>query len=261
MPDVRRPGESGFWIGIEGWIPKEQPIFNGGQQSIATTSTFFQYQGKPKFAESVEAGLAVGLHNTLKVIYTDFRASGDFTTPVALTAFTQAYIAGTYISTNYHVQNVKLSYEYLTWPFPVGSRKVRLKTLWQVQYTNVSTVFDSPLDYYDTNGNIILDSSGNPIDLSAAGTKHIISPMFGLGLSYYPSRHFRLEASGSGFGLPHHYYVWDSEVTMNYRVLGHFEIRAGGRGFGFKTSTGSDYYIRGNFTGAFVGLRWYSNSE
>jgi hypothetical protein len=262
VPDVRRPGESGFWIGIQGWIPKEQPYQNGGNLIVPTsTSNFITLQGRPKAAESVEAGMAVGLHNTLKFIYTDFHASGDYTTPIEVTAWSQTYSGGTYVSTNYHVQTAKLSYEYLTWPYPVGSRKIRLKTLWQVQFTNVSTTFDAPLNYYDSNGNLILDSSGNPINLVGAGTKRIISPEFGLGFSYYPSRHVRIEAGGSGFGFPHRYYVWDGDIAINYRVLNHFEIGIGGRGMGFKTSTHADYFIKGKDLGAFVGIRWYSNSE
>ena len=35
----------------------------------------------------------------------------------------QAYAAGTYVSTNYRLQNFKLSFDYLTWPFPVESRR------------------------------------------------------------------------------------------------------------------------------------------
>jgi hypothetical protein len=261
VPDVRRPGESGFWIGLEGWVPREQPIFNKGNGSNFTDSSYIVMQGTPKYAAKIEAGAAVGLHNTLKFSYSEFRASGDFTTPVDVVAFAQTYTAGSYVSTNYKVQNIRLSYEYLTWPYPVGSRKIRLKTLWQVQYTGIAATFDAPLDYYDSNGNLILDSSGNPINLSASRTKQIFSPEFGLGLSYYPSRHFRIEMEGSGFGWPHKYYIWDGDVALNMRVTNHFEVRAGGRGFGFKTSTSSDYFLKGNFPGVFVGVRWYSNSE
>jgi len=262
VPDVRRPGESGFWVGVEGWVPKQQPYMNGGTKSIVTdSSTFLTFQGKPNFAKTVEAGMAVGLHNTVRFIYTDFRAAGDFTTPIVVTAWNQTYSGGTYISTDYHVQSFKLSYDYLTWPFPVGSRKIRVKTLWQMQFTNVGTVFDAPLNYFDSNGNLILDSNGQPINLAGAGTKHIISPEFGLGFSYYPSRHVRIEANGSGFGFPHRYYIWDGEFAVSYRALGHFEIRAGARGMGFKTSTDSDFFIKGNWVAAFGGIRWYSNSE
>ncbi len=262
VPDVRRPGESGFWVGVEAWIPKEQPYQNGGSKNqVFGNSTFLTLQGKPKFAETVEVGAAVGLHNTLKFSYNDFRAAGDYVTPVIVSAWGQTYSGGTYLSTNYHVQSFKLSYEYLTWPYPVGSKKFRLKTLWQVQFTNVSTVFDSPDNYYDSNGNLIIDSNGNPANFAGAGTKHIISPEFGLGFSYYPSRHVRIEASGAGFGFPHRYYVWDGDFSVNYRALSHFEIRVGARGMGFKTSTNSDTYIKGNYLSAFFGVRWYSNSE
>jgi hypothetical protein len=261
VPDVRRPGESGFWIGVEGWFPKQKATFNKGNASNFTDSSLITMQGSPKAAEGAEVGAAVGLHNTLRLSYTDFRASGDFTTPVDVIAYTQTYTAGTYVSTNYHVQNFKLSYEYLTWPFPVGSRLIRLKTLWQVQFTQVASVFDSPLDYYNSDGSLKLDASGNPIDLSASKSKRIISPMFGLGFSYYPSRHLRIEAEGSGFGLPHRYYVFDGDVSLNLRVARHFELRVGGRGFGFKTSSNSDFFLKGTYAAAFFGLRWYSNSE
>jgi len=262
VPDVRRPGESGFWVEIEGWLPKEQPYQNGGTKNTDLgSSTFITLQGKPKYAESLDIGLAVGLHNTLKLSLTNFNAVGDYTSPIIVTAWGQAYSGGEYLSTDYHFEQAKLSYEYLTWPFPVGSRKIRLKTLWQLQFTNISTSFDAPDNYYDSNGNLILDSTGAPISLVGAGTKRIISPEFGLGFSYYPSRHLRFEFNGSGFGFPHRYYVWDGDASVNIRVLNHLEIRLGARGLGFKTSTNGDYYIKGNYIAPFAGIRWYSNSE
>jgi hypothetical protein len=261
VPDVRRPGESGWWIGLEGWVPKERPIFNKGSKSDYTDPSLITMQGTPKAAINFEVGAAVGLHNTLKLNYTDFRASGDFTTPVEIVAWSQTYTAGTYVSTAYHVQSLKLSYEYLTWPYPVGSRKIRLKTLWQLQYTQILSSFDSPLGYYDSNGNPILGTNGNPVVLSASRYAHIFSPTFGFGTLYYPSRHFRLEFNGVGFGFPHKYSIWDTDATLNVRVVPHFEIRLGGRAFGFKTSPDSTYFLKGIFASAFVGIRWYSNSE
>ena len=68
VPDVRRPGETGFWVDVEGWFPKEQPYQNGGNQlGDIGNSSFLTLQGKPKFAEAISAGLAVGLHNQLKL--------------------------------------------------------------------------------------------------------------------------------------------------------------------------------------------------
>jgi len=261
VPDVRRPGESGFWAGVEAWFPRQQPIFNTGNSANQAYPGLVTLQGIPQSAERLEVGAAVGLHNTLKFNFLYTRAAGDFTTPVSIETLGQVYNSGTYVSTNYRMESYRLSYEYLTWPYPVGSRKIRLKTLWQLQYTQINPQFDSPLGYFDSNGNIVLDTNGNPVNLSASRWKHIFSPQLGLAASYYPSRHFRVEVEGSGFGWPHHYSIWDADASLNYRVTSHFEVRAGERGFGFKTSTTSDYFVKVAWSAFYFGVRWYSNSE
>jgi hypothetical protein len=262
VPDVRRPGESGFFIGLSAWMPTEQPIFDRGSASTFTGDSRLTMQGKPKYAENVELGIAAGLHNSIRFSFNSMNASGDFTTPAALVAWSQAYAAGTYVSTNYKFVNAKLSYEYLTFPYPVGSKKFRLKTLWQVQYTSISSTFDAPQNYYDSNGNLIIDpTTGNPISLVGSGTRAIISPTFGLGGHYYSSRHVRFEVNGSGFAVPHHWTIWDTDATVNFRFLGHVELRVGAKAYHFKTSPLAAFYLRGTMASAFVGVRWYSNSE
>ena len=262
VPDVRRPGESGFFIGISAWMPTGQPIFDRGTASTFSGDSRVALQGKPKYAENVEIGIAAGLHNSIRISFNSVNASGDITPPDALTLWSQPYAAGEYLSTNYKFINAKLSYEYLTFPYPVGSKKFRLKTLWQVQYTSISSTFDAPKNYYDSNGNLLIDpSTGNPIDLAGSGTRAIISPTFGLGGHYYSSRHVRFEVNGSGFAVPHHWTIWDTDATVNFRFLGHVELRVGAKAFHFKTSPSAAFYLRGTMASAFVGLRWYSNSE
>jgi hypothetical protein len=262
VPDVRRPGESGFFAGVSAWLPTEQPIFNRGDASTFSGDSRVAMQGKPKYAENIEVGIAAGLHNSIRVSFNSMSAAGDITPPDALVLWNQPYTAGEYIATNYTFVNAKLSYEYLTWPYPVGSRKFRLKTLWQVQYTSISSSFDAPKNYYDTNGNLLIDpNSGNPISLVGAGTRYFISPTFGLGGHYYSSRHVRFEVNGSGFAVPHHWTIWDTDASVNFRFLGHIELRLGAKAFHFKTSPMAQFYMRGTMASAFVGVRWYSNSE
>ena len=79
----------------------------------------------------------------------------------------------------------------------------------------------------------------------------------GVGVAYYLSPHFRVEANGSGFAIPHHSSIWDADASANYRY-GHFELRVGGKAFHYKTSTGSDFFMHNTMGSAFVGLRWYS---
>jgi hypothetical protein len=258
-PDVRLPGEYGFYIGIDTWFPTQQPIFNKGRNSGYTDNSYIVMQGKPNLNEGAEFGLALGLHNMLKFSYFQSRAAGDFTAPVDTAVWNgQVYTAGTLVSTDYLVQNLKLSFDYLTWPYPVESRRFRLKTLWQVQYTSVRAGFDAPqLPLFDANGNPLIDAAGNPISYAATSSKWFILPTFGLSATEYLTRNIRFEASADGFAIPRHSTLYEGESTLNFRV-NHFELRGGAKLFHYKTSTSQDFYLKGTMASVFFGLRWYS---
>lgn len=258
-PDVRLPGEYGWFLGIDAWLPQQQPIFNKGRSSGVTTNSYIIMQGQPKFADGAELGIAMGLHNMLHLSYFNTRAAGDYTAPVDTTVLNgQEYLAGTLVSTDYSVQNIKLSFDYLTWPYPVESRRFRLKTLWQVQYTSVKAGFDAPqLPLFDANGNPLVDASGNPISYATTGTKWFILPTFGLSATEYITRNIRFEASADGFAIPQHSTLYEGESTLNFRV-NHFEVRGGAKLFHYKTSTNADFYLRGTLASVFFGIRWYS---
>jgi hypothetical protein len=258
-PDVRLPGEYGFWIEVQGWLPQSQPIFDKGHGSLVTTSSFVTMQGTPKLAEGGELGIALGLHNALRFSYFSTRAAGNFTNSAPLTLWDQNYVAGTLISTDYRVQDLKLSFDYLTWPYPIESRKFRLKTLWQVQYVSVKSGFDAPLlPTTDSNGNPLVDVNGNPITYMASGTRWYMTPTLGLGATEYLTRNIRLDAEATGFTIPHHTTTWDLDAFVNVR-LGHFEVGAGARAFHFKTSTDGPYYLRGTLYAPAVQIRFYSH--
>lgn len=258
-PDIRLPGETGYWVGLMGFASRENPIFDKGKGSAFTTSSQIHFQGTPKVAQGAEVGLALGRHNALRISYFRNQGSGSTTSGTDLQIWDQTYTAGTLVSTNFKLQNVKISFDYLTWPYPVEARKYRLKTLWQIQYTSIQSVFDAPLlPHYDSSGNLLLDSSGNPISYVGTGTKWFVSPTFGLNFTDYITRNFRLELEGSGFGIPHRSAIWDTDATANLR-LGHFEIRLGAKGFHFKTSTKADFFMRGTMFAPLVGIRWMSD--
>ena len=258
-PDVRLPGEYGFFIGFNAWLPQQQPTFDKGRNAGYIVNSRIVMQGTPKFADGGEFGLALGLHNMLRFSYFQSRASGDFTTPVDTVVFNnQIYGAGTLVSTDYLIQNVKLSFDYLTWPYPVESRRFRLKTLWQIQYTSARAGFDAPLlPLVDANGNPLIDAAGNPISYAASATKWFILPTFGLSATEYLTPHIRFEASADGFSIPHHSTLYEGESTINLRVS-HFEVRGGGKLFHFSTSANSDFYMKGTLASVFFGVRWYS---
>lgn len=258
-PDVRLPGETGWSVGVLVWTPRQQPIFNRGDAAYFPQASLVTMQGTSNFSEGAEVGIAVGQHNAIRVSWFTTRAAGDFTNAEDLTLFNQTYAAGTLISTNYNVQNIKLSFDYLTWPYPVEARRFRLMTLWQVQYISARAGFDAPqLPLVDANGNPLVDASGNPISYAAQQTRWFISPTFGIGAHEYVTKDFRVELNVDGFAVPHHWTIWDTDANLNYRV-GHLEVRAGVKGFHFKTSTASDFFMKATFFAPMVGLRWYTD--
>ncbi len=257
-PDVRMPGESGVWFGFALSEPTNNPSFDKGRNSGVTTSSLVTFQGVPKLGESAEIGVAMGLHNALVVSGFNTRSAGDFTSTTALTLWSQPYEPGVLISTNYHLQDLKVSFEYLTWPYPVGSRHFRLKTLWQVQYVNVATGFDAPLlPITGSGGAPLFGANGQPVSYKVSGSRWFLSPTLGLGATEYLSKFLRLELNASGFTLPQRWTIWDTDASINLR-LGHFELGGGARAFHFKTSTNGPYYVRGTLIVPQVALRWYS---
>ncbi len=149
------------------------------------------------------------------------------------------------------MSDYKVSFEYLTWPYPAEGRHFRLKTLWQMQYITFRTHYDAPVLSNTP------DSAGNLTSYQAVGSKSFFTPTIGLGVHEYVSRNFRFEANASGFALPHRFNLWDVDASINYRV-GKIELRGGARALHFRSSAKSDYFHWGTLGGAFVGIRWYS---
>src|SRR5262245_21585542 len=231
---------------------------NKGRGAAFTEPSQNTLAGKPKYARGAEVGLALGLHNSLRFSYFDMRATGEINAPTQLHLWEQTYDQGEVLTTDYRLQHGKLSFDYLTWPFPVESRRFRLKTLWQLQYTNIRTGFDAPKKpLVDNSGFPLVDASGNPITYAGQGQRWFFGPEFGVGLAYYSGRHFRLEANGAGFAFPKRTSIWDADASANVRY-GRFAVRFGAKGFHFKTSTNSDFFMRGTFYSGFAGIRWYS---
>jgi hypothetical protein len=246
------PGETGYYAGIMGWMPYAAPIVDKGHASNWTGLSYVHLPGTPTAVPSAEIGLALGLHNSLDLSFLETKASGSIYAPGALVIFGESYNKGDLLATSDKVQDLKLSFAYLTWPYPVESRHFRLRTLWQAHYLNVVTHYDAPVR------SATPDSNGNLNSYAVSGSKTFYSPAVGLGFTEYASRNFRLELSVAGFDIPHHSAIGDAEASATYRI-GHLEIRAGGKGLYFKTSPQADYYFRGKLIGAFVGVRWCSD--
>ncbi len=230
------------------WLNRAQPDLHGG--AAATSFESIGYSGHANPGIGGEIAIPAGRSNTLRFSYFRIQGNANSTASQDVTLFGEAYNAGDYLTQNYRLQSAKISWDYLgyTWDKPRG--KIRLKTLYEVQYVTISTTIAAPLKAVTT------DSSGNLNSNIANGSKNLIYPTFGLELEQALGSHFRWEVKGSGFGIPHRGDIWDAQANLALR-MGEVEFLAGGKAFHFKTSPQSEQYFADTLSGAFVGLRYY----
>ena len=238
-----------FSIALYYWPSVTHPQVRTGHSAVEGTNSDLDYAHKNQGTPGAVLSFPGGGQNTVRLSYFQFRGSGDTTAGNDLVIFGNIYDKGDLISTKYRIQNAKVSYDFLSWPFPAGDHKLRIKTLWEAQATWVRTNLNAPLKP-------TTDSDGNLIDNTAQGTNWFLAPSIGMGLEYIASKHFRFEIQGSGFEIPHRWYVWGADALGAYRA-GKFEIFFGGKGFGFRTSPKRDQFVRAKMAGGFIGIRWY----
>lgn len=183
-----------------------------------------------------------GKFNHVEISYFQADGSGGFTTPIALSLFGSNFGPGTLMSTTYRVRNAQLDWNYLNWPAPPEDSKFRIRTLYGLNYTRVSTVIDAPLD---------LSTSFTP----GIGAKQIIYPDFGVVAEYIPSKRLFVEVRAWGFGFPQHAAIGDAEANVVAHIR-QVEIFGGYKIFHFKTQKNTDQYFQGTISGPVIGLRW-----
>jgi len=232
------------------YAPFTQPDLHGGKANVGPYPGDLKYPGSPKRAPGIVASFPAGKNNTLRISYFRLQGDGNTTSPGYRTLFNTDFNPGDYLVTRYQVQNVKLSFDFLSYPFPPNPSRFRLRTLWEVQYTNIKNSIDAPLRPVQT------DASGNPISNTATGSRWLIDPSFGVAIEKAFSGHFRVEAKASGFAFPHRAVIYDMEASASYRV-GRYEISAGVRDFHFKTSPQNAQYLAATYPGVFVAIRYY----
>ena len=236
------------------WYNPTKPVMATGHTAVLNTVANLNFGDKSKATPYVELSFPAGKLNSIRISAFRTQGSGNSTAPQippydTYLIWGSTFSPGDPLVTNYTIENVKLSLDYLSWPFPLKNARFRVKTLWEVQYTNVKSSINAPFSPTQ-------DASGNAIQTAGSGSNWFIWPSLGMGIEYMASKHFRFEAKGSGFALPHLPTLWDTEAFFAYRS-GSFEVDFGGKAFHFKTSPRRDEYMRATMPGAYIGIRWY----
>ena len=262
-PEVSSRVNTGNAFSIEPiyWFVKGIPVLRAGDAWLAGAGTSpgpladnaanpgsLNYAGKLNRSPGARVSIPVSKNATLRFSY--FKANsftGVTSAPGNLNLFGQAIAGGDVLTTISDLESFKLSYDYLTYFWKHGNSELRLKTLYEIQRISVNSEVD---DFQvDTTGALV---NINPI----VNSQSVLLPTFGLGLEHTLSRHFRWEARGSAFGLPHRGDIVDAEAQIAFRVS-HFEVLGGGRWLHFKTTPRANQYHVESMYGPYVSLRYY----
>jgi len=230
------------------WLTTIRPYLRGG--AAAPDYENLDYPGKGQSAPGVLVSFPIS--RTTNLVFSGFITKGasDSIAPQDLDLFGTDYSAGDYLVATYKITNLKLSLEDLFFPFPrKEGQKWRIKSLWEVQYTRISTSVDAPLAPTTS-------SSGAPVDNLVTGSRSVVYPSFGLAGEYHLTKHLELDGYASGFAIPHHDTIGDTEGSIGYRI-GAVELIAGGKYYHFKTSPQNAEYFKTTLWGPFASIRWY----
>jgi len=228
------------------WLTTVHPMLRAGVADVSTVPGTFAYPDTSRYALGGVISMPLGKTSSLRFSFFQNYKAGSTFAGTNLNLFGTAIGGGDFLTSYYRIRDYKVSYDYLTYFFHRGSADFRVKTLWEFQFVDVS----NEVDDFAPNGDGTF--SVNP----AAGTKSILYPTLGLGFEGTLSRHFRFEAKGSGFALPHRAVIGEGEGSLGLR-FGHLEFIVGAKAFHFKTSPKKDQYAIGTMYGPYGGIRYY----
>lgn len=235
----RDTGGDNFSIEPFYWLTHAAPTVAQGHANTDLDPGALGFPGLSKFADGVFITVPTGHENSFEFRFFQQTGQGNSVLGTTEQFFTTQYAIGDVLATNYRLTNYKLSWNYLTYPYPSAGAKFRFKTLYEFQYAAIRGSFDAPADV-------------NAVPTE--GIKSIIRPTLGAGIEYHLARRVRFEAKLSGMGFPHHGDLYDGEASL---VGGgpHFEFLLGARIFHLKTSPTSDQYYKETLWGPYAGLR------
>jgi hypothetical protein len=239
-PQKYDPAETPFSFGFFGFLAHAHPDLLPGKGATVPAAETFKDLGKTRYAAGIRLAIPTGKGNYLEFSGWQLKGTGGHTVPIATTIFGSTYAANDVISDRYKVRNIKISWNYLSYPAPPGNRKFRFKTLYEVQYTSFTSNFSS---------------SSEASLISSQGSHNIIYPMFGVAAGYVSSKNFYIETKASAFAFPHRSTVWDAEANAVIRS-GHFEVALGGKAFHFRTTPQKEEYFRSTLYAPMVSLRY-----
>ena len=231
-----------FSISAFYWRPDYgQPGFRAGKFVADPTSGYLNLTSKPYRANGAMLTFPTGGFNRMEIGFWRVNDSGDLRAPAKLAMFGANIANNEKLNTKYKITNIRVAWNYLSFPVPPFDSKLRLKSFWEVQYTKFL-----PTIYFP-------EAKNSPAPIQPK--QSVFYPGVGLGVEYVASKHFRMETRGSGMMLPGKSGYYDVEANLTGRIH-KVEIFGGVKGFHFHTPKKQETYVTSTMWGPMVGLRW-----
>ena len=243
-PEIQRddPDNGGSITGFY-WMLSGTPKMLPGKKAANAAGQTIPLPPDDKKGPGFTVSIPAGKFNRIEATYWQAYGAGDSgAAAVALTPFGVTIPQGDELYNRFTIRNVKLVWNYLTYPAPPLDSKFRVKTFWGVQYTHINAVIDAPAEIANT-------------QLPAVGSRQIIYPVLGIGAEYIANKHLYFDARVSAFALPHRAAYWDGSINAVVHTR-HIEIFGGYQIFYFKTTPSNDQYFSATLRGAIGGARW-----
>lgn len=221
------------------WLTHAAPSTGAGKTNTDFDPADLGFPGHSKESLGVAITVPTGREDSLEFSGFEVRGQGNSVLPETKAFFGNIYAVGDTLATGWYVRAYKVSWNYLTWPYPSNNAKIRFKTLYEFQYISSGAHFDAPGDV-----------NAAPV----VAQKSIMRPTLGLGLELHPVKHIRFEVKGSGMAFPHHGDIWDAEAALAARVW-KIEVLGGARILHYKTTPGADAFFMQTMWGPYGGLR------
>lgn len=241
--------EDDFYIGFYAFKGFGNPFLGKGKSAGFEGPGDLKFDGNNQIAPYVLVAIPAGKGGSVQLSFFQTRGHGLHTNNADSVFWSVAYANGDLLETVYKLRNAKVSWNYLTYPFPASSGKFRLKTLWEVQFVDLKTRVFAPLKP-------TIDQDGNFVEVTGLGSKSLILPTLGLALEDRISPSLRWEIKASGMGYPGRSNIWDANAYLAYRHHS-WELVVGAKGFHFRTTPKAEQYLQQTISGGYFGINWY----
>jgi hypothetical protein len=159
------------------WLPKGDARLAGGRISPDPPAQTIDLGTRLKNAPGLIITAPTGRSNRLEFTFWEAKGSGSQIAARDYFLFGDSYDKGEQLDTEYRIRSGKVTWNYLSFPYPALDSKFRIKTLWEFQYAQVNPTITAPFTATPAQGG----AAAVPAQRTT-GKRTVLLPTLGLGM-------------------------------------------------------------------------------